>query len=214
MVKLIKLTQCLGNKALTNDQKKFLQCTWENWFLVLNSTQPGSDSGKCQLLQLIKGQHIISNTFTLISKWKHHEDVSSHRSVLDLGLSPASFVPSGLRRDRLRPCSHPSEAEPAFCLGYGSREIAWNGDVGRSSAWNSSSRVSPSAPKSKPKGCLQSVKFCDLGLLFQRNKLSLMQTSDGIWQIQEKKEGILKAWVICKSYNWFLPKVFAVSVNW
>lgn len=30
---LIKFTQCLGNKPLTNDQKAFLWCRWENWSL-------------------------------------------------------------------------------------------------------------------------------------------------------------------------------------
>lgn len=46
VVKLIKFTQCLGNKALTNDQENFLQCRWGNWFLIQNSTHPGSDPGK------------------------------------------------------------------------------------------------------------------------------------------------------------------------
>lgn len=70
----------------------------------------------------------------------------------------------------------------------------------------------PSCPKSKPKGCLQSVKPCDLGLLFQRDKLSLMQ-SEMAFGRYKKKGGKLKAWVRRKSCNWFLPKVFAVSVN-
>lgn len=29
-----------------------------------------------------------------------------------------------------------------------------------------------------------------------------------------QKEGMLKAWIIYRPYNWFLPKLFAVSRNW
>lgn len=139
--KLIKFTQCLGNKALTNDQKKVptvkmrypVSCL--EWHLPwLRSRQNVSCSNLWKV-------DILLPTFTkcLSQNWRHRGDgdvcVIWPLDLINLvPLSqPASFLQVlSWSLSRLRFLL--SEAEPTFYCSYRNRVRAWNTEVNSPSA--------------------------------------------------------------------------------